>query len=115
MDALGFEYPNYERLDEEVGGAEKKRIVSILKSQAIKPIEKDKQRVVSKKQKISAELKFLAPKKQKSSNLAPIEAKVQYSPEKIVGTSSFSSIGVTEMTSLLQSKEKGCDTMKIIK
>jgi hypothetical protein len=35
MDALGFEYLNYERLDEEARGAKKKRIVSILKRQAI--------------------------------------------------------------------------------
>ena len=70
MDALGFEYPNYERLDEEVGGAEKKRIVSILKRQAIRSIEKDKQRAASKKQRISAEPKLSAPKKRKSSTLS---------------------------------------------
>jgi hypothetical protein len=35
MDALNFEYPDYERLDEEVGGAMKKRIVSVLKRQAM--------------------------------------------------------------------------------
>jgi hypothetical protein len=49
MDTLGFEYPNYERLDEEVGGAKKNRILSILKRQAIRSIEKDKQRAASKK------------------------------------------------------------------
>jgi hypothetical protein len=74
----------------------KKRIVSILKKQAISPIEKDKQRAASKKQKISAQSKLLAPKKRKSSTLAPIGTKVQDSPEKIAGTSSSSSIGVTE-------------------
>jgi hypothetical protein len=42
MDTLGFEYPDYERFDEEAGGAKKKRIVSILKRQAIRSIEKDK-------------------------------------------------------------------------
>jgi hypothetical protein len=30
MDALNFEYPNYERLDEGAGGVKRKRIVSIL-------------------------------------------------------------------------------------
>jgi hypothetical protein len=54
MDALGFEYPDYEKLDKEVGGAKKKRVVSILKRQAIRSIEKDKQKVVLKKQKTSA-------------------------------------------------------------
>jgi hypothetical protein len=31
MDALGFEFPHYERLDEEVGGLKRKRVVSVLK------------------------------------------------------------------------------------
>jgi hypothetical protein len=30
MDALSFEYPDYERLDEGVGGAKRKRVVSFL-------------------------------------------------------------------------------------
>jgi hypothetical protein len=67
--------------------------------------------------------------KQKSSTLAPIEAKVQDPLEKIASTSSSSSIGVTEilkvmaepfpfamlsplgsdLTSLLQPKEKGVE------
>jgi hypothetical protein len=42
MDALDFEYPDYERLDKEAGGTKKKRIVSILKRQAMRSIEKDK-------------------------------------------------------------------------
>jgi hypothetical protein len=95
----------------------------------MRSIEKDKQRAASKKQKNSAEPKLSAPKKQKSSTLAPIEVKVQDPPEKIAGTSSSSSIGVTEilkvmtepfpfamlsplgsdLTSLLQSKEKGVE------
>jgi hypothetical protein len=41
MDALNFEYPDYERLDEGAGGANKKRVVSILKRQAMQSIEKD--------------------------------------------------------------------------
>jgi hypothetical protein len=73
----------------------KKRIVRILKRQAIRSIEKDKQRAASKKQRISAEPKLSAPKKRKSSTLALIETKVQGSPAKIAGTSSSSSIGVT--------------------
>jgi hypothetical protein len=42
MDALDFEYPDYERLDKEAGGTKKKSIVSILKRQAMRSIEKDK-------------------------------------------------------------------------
>ena len=41
MDALNFEYPDYERLDEGVGGAKKKRVVSILKRQAIQSAKED--------------------------------------------------------------------------
>jgi hypothetical protein len=40
MDALNFEYPDYERLDEGPGGAKKKRAVSILKRQAMQSVEK---------------------------------------------------------------------------
>jgi hypothetical protein len=38
MDALNFEYPDYERLDEGARGAKKKRIVSILKRQVMRSI-----------------------------------------------------------------------------
>lgn len=62
---------------------------------------KEKQRVASKKQKILAEPKLWAPKKRKSSTLAPIEAKVEDPPEKIAGTSSSSSIGVTEILKVM--------------
>jgi hypothetical protein len=43
----------------------------------------------------------LAPKKQKSSMLAPAETKVQDVPEKTVGTSSSSSAGVTELLKVM--------------
>jgi hypothetical protein len=60
MDALNFEYPDYERLDEGAGGAKKKRVVSILKRQAIWSIEKDQR--ATKRQKISVEPKDSTPK-----------------------------------------------------
>jgi hypothetical protein len=41
MDALNFEYPDYQRLDEEAGRAKKKRVVSILKRQGMQSIEED--------------------------------------------------------------------------
>jgi hypothetical protein len=40
MDALNFEYPDYDRLDEGVGGAKRKRVVSILKRQPSGPSKK---------------------------------------------------------------------------
>jgi hypothetical protein len=38
IDTLGFEYPDYEKLDEEARGAKKKRVVSILKRQVIRSV-----------------------------------------------------------------------------
>jgi hypothetical protein len=127
MDALNFEYPDYERLDEGSGGANKKRVVCILKRQAMRSIEEDQR--ASKKQKILAEPKDSAPKKWKSTKIAPAETKVQDVPEKTAGTSQSFSVGVLEilkvmtkpfsfamlsplgsdLTSLLQSKEKGTE------
>jgi hypothetical protein len=78
-------------------GVKKKRIVSILKRQSNRSIEKEKYRAISNKHKISAEPKLSAPKKRKSSALDPSETKVHDLPEKIAGNSSYSSIGVTEI------------------
>jgi hypothetical protein len=41
MDALNFEYPNYERLDEGVGGAKRKRVDSIMSMQATRSMWED--------------------------------------------------------------------------
>jgi hypothetical protein len=41
MDALNFEYPDYERLDEGVGGVKTKRVVSILSRQATRSVKED--------------------------------------------------------------------------
>jgi hypothetical protein len=73
----------------------KKRVVSILKRQAIRSIKKDKQKALSKKQKTLEEPKPLTPKKRKSSGSGHIEKKVQQLSENIPGTSSSTSIGVT--------------------
>jgi hypothetical protein len=101
MDALGFEYSDYEKLDEEAGGTRKKGVVSILKRQAIRYIEEDKQKAVSKKQRIFAEPKLSAPKKRKSLALGHTETKVHDLLEKIPRTSSSSSIGVTEILKVM--------------
>jgi hypothetical protein len=125
MNALNFEYPDYDRLDEGAEGAKRKRVVSILKRQAIRSVKED-QRVV-KKQKVLAESKDSAPKKRKPARIAAAEMKVQDVPGKTAGPSPSSSIDVEEilkvmtepfpfamlsplgsdLTSLLQSKEKG--------
>jgi hypothetical protein len=61
MDALNFEYPDYDKLDEGTGGAKIKGVVSILARQAIWSVKEDQR--VFKKQKTLAEPKNLTPKK----------------------------------------------------
>jgi hypothetical protein len=61
MDALNFEYPDYDSLDEGAGGAKRKRVVSILKLQAVWSVNEDQRAV--KKKKVLALSKDLAPKK----------------------------------------------------
>jgi hypothetical protein len=41
MDALNFEYLDYERLDEGAGGAKRKRVVRILGRQATRSVKED--------------------------------------------------------------------------
>jgi hypothetical protein len=41
MDALNFEYPDYERLDEGAEGVKRKRVVSILSRQATRSVKED--------------------------------------------------------------------------
>jgi hypothetical protein len=38
-DTLGFDYPDYEKFEEEVGGVKMKRIVSIMKRQAMRSVQ----------------------------------------------------------------------------
>jgi hypothetical protein len=63
MDALNFEYPDYDRLDEGAGGAKRKRVVSILSKQVVRPVKEDQEAL--KKMKTATEPKTLTPKKRK--------------------------------------------------
>jgi hypothetical protein len=55
MDALGFEYPDYERLDDESGGLKRKRVVSVLTRQAQRSIEASMKKRLTKKSKLALE------------------------------------------------------------
>jgi hypothetical protein len=77
MDALNFEYPDYERLDEGAGGVQRKRVVSILGRQATRSVKED--------QKTLSEPKDSAPKKRKVVRITSADAKVQDVPEKTIG------------------------------
>jgi hypothetical protein len=61
MDALKFEYPDYERLSRAAEGPKRKRVVSVMKTEAARMIEKDEKAL--KKKKSSPEPKVAAPKK----------------------------------------------------
>jgi hypothetical protein len=61
MDALNFEYPNYERLDKEAEGVKRKRIVSILNRRAARMVKEDDKDL--KKTKTAPEPKMAVSKK----------------------------------------------------
>jgi hypothetical protein len=69
MDALKFEYPDYERLDKGAEGVKRKRVVSILSRQAIRMVKEDEK--ASKKRKTTPELKAAAAKKRKAESPEP--------------------------------------------
>jgi hypothetical protein len=61
MDALNFEYPDYEKLDKGGEGVKRKRVVSILNRKAAQLIKEDEK--ISKKAKIAPESKATPSKK----------------------------------------------------
>jgi hypothetical protein len=79
MDALNFEYPNYERLDEGAGGVKRKRIVSILSRQVIRSVKEDQEAL--KKRKTVPEAKLSAPKKRKLAEISSEKSKMQDVPK----------------------------------
>jgi hypothetical protein len=69
MDALKFEYPDYERLNKGAEGEKEKRIVSVLRRQAARMVKEDEK--VLKKRKSSPEPKVAALKKIKAKSPEP--------------------------------------------
>jgi hypothetical protein len=67
MDALNFEYPDYERLNKGAEGQKRKRIVSVVGGQAARMVKEDEE--ILKKKKLSPETKAIAPKKRKATAL----------------------------------------------
>jgi hypothetical protein len=63
MDALHFEYPNYERLNKGAEGQKRKRVVSVVGRQAARMVKEDEEKL--KKRKLSPEPTTVAPKKRK--------------------------------------------------
>jgi hypothetical protein len=75
MDALNFEYPDYERLNKGAEGAKRKRVVSILSRQAARMVKEDEK--ILKKRKSSPEPKVTISKKRKAESPGPKVTEVE--------------------------------------
>jgi hypothetical protein len=75
MDALNFEYPDYERLNKGAEGQKRKRIVSVLSRQAARMVKEDEE--VLKKRKFSPKPKVAASKKRKAAAPEPKAAEIE--------------------------------------
>jgi hypothetical protein len=64
MDALHFEYPDYEGLNKGAKGQKRKRVVSVVGRQAARMVKEDEENL--KKRKLSPEPKAATPKKRKA-------------------------------------------------
>jgi hypothetical protein len=82
MDALKFEYPDYERLNKGAEGPKRKRVISVMKRQAARMIEEDEKAL--KKKKSNPEPKVAVPKKRKTAaakqKIADIEEETPSTP-----------------------------------
>jgi hypothetical protein len=99
IDALNFEYLDYDRLDEGAEGAKRKRVISILSRQAARSVKEDEKAL--KKVKIALEPKAPAPKKRKLDMMPSIEPKVHDAPEKTMSPPSPSAAEVSEILKVI--------------
>jgi hypothetical protein len=127
MDALKFEYADYEQLNKGAKGAKRKRIVSVLSRQATRMVKEDED--ILKKRKSTLELKVAALKKRKATTIEPKVTKVEEETPSTppaaevaeilkVMTESLpikllSPLG-PELTKLLQNKDEPSATKKVV-
>jgi hypothetical protein len=69
LDALNFDYPDYEQLSGDAKGQKRKRIASVLDKEGTKSAKKDKEN--SEKRKLSPKPKIAAPKRRKAASPKP--------------------------------------------
>jgi hypothetical protein len=130
MDALNFEYPDYEKLDKGAEGVKRKRIVSILNSQAARLVKEDK---FFKKTKTTPELKATISKKRKLDTVPSYEPKIGETGEEAPSTPSAAEVAEilkvmiesppfkllsplrSELTKFLQRKEQPSATKEKVK
>jgi hypothetical protein len=75
MDALNFEYPDYERLSKGAEGTKRKRVVSVLSRQAARMVKEDEKTL--KRRKSSPEPKVVTLKKRKTATPEPKMAEIE--------------------------------------
>jgi hypothetical protein len=75
MDALNFEYPDYERLSKGAEGSKRKRVVSVMNRQAARMIKEYEKTI--KKKKSSPEPKVATLKKRKTATSEPKMAEIE--------------------------------------
>jgi hypothetical protein len=75
MDALNFEYPDYERLSKGAEGTKRKRVVSVLSRQAARMLKEDEKSL--KKRKPSPEPKVATSKKRQAATSEPKVAEIE--------------------------------------
>jgi hypothetical protein len=75
MDALNFEYPDYERLSKGAEGIKRKKVVSVLSRQAARMVKEDEKTL--KKRKSSPEPKLATSKKRKTATPEPKTAEIE--------------------------------------
>ena len=75
MDALNFDYPDYEKLDEGAEGIKRKRIVSILNRQAARLVKEDEKAL--KKPRTTQEPKIAISKKRKLNTVPSSELEAE--------------------------------------
>jgi hypothetical protein len=75
MDALNFEYPDYERLSKGAEGPKRKRVVSVMSRQAARMVKEDEKAL--KKRKSSPEPKVATLKKRKTAVPKPKMAEIE--------------------------------------
>jgi hypothetical protein len=90
MDALNFEYPEYERFDKGANGLKRKRIVSILNRQVARLVKEDEN--ILKKAKSTPEPKAAIPKKRKLDTAPSTEPKVDETGEEAPSTPSATEV-----------------------
>jgi hypothetical protein len=90
MDALNFEYPDYERLDKGAEGVKRKRIVSILSRQAARLVKEDEK--ILKKANTTPMPKATIYKKQKLDMTPTAEPKVDETGEEAPSTPSTAEV-----------------------